>query len=71
MLSPKTAVETSCIEQRCLPHASDRVVDLRDATYTVSSTGEGVLALPSLLTDDDPEVEYAVHTRGGEAVRIS
>jgi hypothetical protein len=36
----------------------------REATYTVSSTGEGVLALPSLLTDDDPEVEYAVHTRG-------
>jgi hypothetical protein len=39
----------------------------REATYVVSSTGEGVLALPSLLTDDDPEVEYAVHTKGGEA----
>src|SRR6185503_11075372 len=39
----------------------------REATYTVSSTGEGVSALPSLLTDDDPDVEYAVHTRGGEA----
>ena len=39
----------------------------REATYTVSSTGEGVLALPSLLTDDDPDAEYAVHTRGGEA----
>jgi hypothetical protein len=39
----------------------------RDATYAVSSTGEGVLALSSLLTEDDPEREYAVHSQGGEA----
>lgn len=39
----------------------------QQATYTLSSTGDGVVALPSLLTGDDPEREYAFHTQGGEA----
>lgn len=38
----------------------------RNATYTLSSTGDGTVPSPTLLTDDQPDLEFAFHSRGGE-----